>query len=151
MSDGGRGPTRLALRLLWAFHRALFRISGGRVGTRRDRGRGVGTLFLTTTGRRTGRPRRTGLFYVARGDDLIVVASNAGSEADPAWWLNLQARPDAEVDVAGELRPVRGRAATPSEAAELWPELTRRYRGWDEYRRRVDREIPIVVLERRDP
>ena len=139
---------RRAFEIGWAVHRALFRVSRGRFGTRRDRGRrGVGVLVLTTIGRRSGEPRRTPLFYVADAGRLLVVPSNAGSDTPPAWWLNLQARPAAEVEIGRDAVAVRAREASSEEAERLWPVLTQRYEGWERYRREVRRELPIVVLE----
>ena len=140
-------PRRLAFRIAWAVHRVLFRLSGGRLGTTPSTGGRRGTLFLETVGRRSGEPRRTGLYYVMHGDDFIVVASNAGSEQDPAWWLNLQSHPEAFVEVVGERRRVRARRADDAEVERLWPVLTAAYDGWDAYRRRLDRPLPVVVLE----
>jgi len=97
-----------------------------------------------------------GLFYIVEGPNLIVegpnlivVASNAGADADPAWWLNLRAQPDAEVELAGQRRPVRARAATTDEAAQLWPRLDVANPDYAAYRARVRRPIPVVILEPR--
>jgi deazaflavin-dependent oxidoreductase (nitroreductase family) len=142
-------PPRWVFRIGWAFHNALFAASGGRVGAERARDGKPGTLFLTSTGRKSGQVRRNALFYLEDGPNLIVVASNAGADVDPAWWLNLQARPDAEVEIGVDRRPVRARAATADERARLWPRVIAVSPGYDEYRRRTSREIPIVVLEPR--
>jgi deazaflavin-dependent oxidoreductase (nitroreductase family) len=88
-----------------------------------------------------------GLFYLVQGSDLVVVASNAGSESDPAWLLNLRHHPEAEVEIGGELRPVRAREATAEEAAALWPRLEAANAGFAAYRAKVLRPIPIVILE----
>ena len=138
---------RPILRVAWAFHRLLFRATGGRVGTERA-GTGLGTLFLTTTGRTSGKPRGTAVFYVEDGERLVVVPSNAGANRDPAWWRNLQSDPRATVDLAGEHFAVRARRATPDEAAGLWPRLTAANPSFATYRERADREIPVVILER---
>jgi deazaflavin-dependent oxidoreductase (nitroreductase family) len=143
---GGVTPRRLFLRVGWAFHRALHRTSGGRIGTARPGPSGPGTLFLTTRGRTTGRPRRIGLFYIEEGAAFVVVASNAGAEHDPAWWRNLQADPHATVTVGGRDTPVVARAATHVEAAVLWPRLDAVYGEYAKYRAKTVREIPVVVL-----
>ena len=137
---------RLAFRIAWAFHRLLSRLSGGRLGTRRASGQRAGVLFLETIGRRSGRPRRTGLYYAQVGRDFVVVASNAGSEQDPAWWLNLQANPVAEVQVGPRVYPVRAERAHAAERARLWPLMNRMFSGYDNYQRRVSREIALVQL-----
>jgi F420H(2)-dependent quinone reductase len=141
-------PPRPVLRLGWAIHKALFRVSGGRIGTVQP-GKGVGTLFLVSTGRKTGTQRRNALFYVEDGPSFVVVASNAGEEADPSWWLNLQSTPAATVELGTEKVPVRARAATADETARLWPRLVAGYAEYEQYRARRQREIPIVIFEPR--
>jgi deazaflavin-dependent oxidoreductase (nitroreductase family) len=132
----------------WALHKVLFRVSAGRLGTTRP-GRFVGTLFLLSRGRTTGTIRRNGVFYVEDGSSFVVVASNAGEDADPNWWRNLQANPDAEVEVGRRRIPVRARAATEGEEARLWPRLDAGYREFAAYRRRATRRIAVVILEPR--
>ena len=138
---------RWLLRTGWAFHRGIHAATGGRIGTTTPTPNRVGTLFLLTTGRRTGARRRTGLFYVEDGRNLVVVASNAGADTDPAWWRNLQAHPEATVERGGVRRLVRARRATPEEEARLWPRLVRGHPQFAEYRRVTDRPLPVIVLE----
>ena len=140
---------RLVYRALWVFHRGLRRISGGRIGTRAPRGDSAGTLFLHTVGHKSGQPRVNGLYYLEDGGNLVVVASNAGADTDPAWWRNLRAHPDAEVEIAGDRRPVRARETTADEAARLIPRLDRANAAFVTYRARVTRPIPVVILEPR--
>jgi len=109
----------------------------------------VRTLYLRTIGRRTGTKRRTPLYYVDDGDNLAVVTSNAGRDGEPAWWLNLQAEPDAEVEIRKETHPVRARASTPAEQDRLWPQFVAGLRNYEAYRRKTDREIVVVILEPR--
>ena len=109
---------------------------------------GMRILLLTSAGRRTGHQRIAPLLFVEDGDRFVVVASNAGDDRHPAWWHNLEANPHARVQVRGEHHDVVARRAEPDEAERLWPILIRAYRPYAEYRRRTDREIPIVVLER---
>jgi F420H(2)-dependent quinone reductase len=141
-------PPRLILRIGWAFHKALFRVTGGRMGTQRA-GTGLGTLFLLSTGRTTGAIRRNGLFYIEDGPDLVVVASNAGEDVDPNWWRNLKVKADAWVEIATRRLPVRARAATADEATRLWPRLDAGHAEYAAYRAKGTREIPIVILEPR--
>jgi deazaflavin-dependent oxidoreductase (nitroreductase family) len=141
-------PPRPVLKIGWALHRALFRATGGRVGTQRA-GDGLGTLFLLSTGRTSGAVRRNGLYYVEDGANLAVVASNAGADVDPSWWRNLQVKPDSEVEIGTRRQAVRARAATVEEAARLWLRFDARYPEYVAYRARVTREIPIVILEPR--
>ena len=142
-------PPRAVFRAVWFGHRALRRVSGGRVGTQLARGDRKGTLFLHTVGRKSGQPRVNGLFYIVDGSNLVVVASNVGADFAPAWWLNLRAQPDAEVELAGRRRPVRARAATDDEAARLWPRLDIANPDYAAYRAGTRRPIPIVILEPR--
>ena len=107
------------------------------------------TLYLHTVGRRTGKARRTPLYYVEVGDHVAVVTSNAGRDREPAWWLNLQARPDTEIEVGKERRRVRARKGTPAERSRLWPEFVAGLRHYEAYRRKTDRRIEVVILERR--
>jgi deazaflavin-dependent oxidoreductase (nitroreductase family) len=81
------------------------------------------------------------------GSDFVVVASNAGADTDPAWWLNLLSRPEAEVEIAGEQTAVRGRQATTEEVGRLWPRLVAANPGYDVYRAKVSRQIPVVILQ----
>lgn len=83
--------------LVWPIHRAVIRVSGGRLGAWNYGRDGMGMVILTTTGRRSGQPRVVPLFALADGDRWAVVASNAGDDRLPAWYLNLQANPEAGV------------------------------------------------------
>jgi deazaflavin-dependent oxidoreductase (nitroreductase family) len=140
---------RWLLHILWIEDRALSRISGGRFTVPNASGGQVRTLFLHTVGRTTGKHRRNGLYYVVDGDNLVVVASNAGRDDDPAWWLNLQIHPDTEVEVGKERRAVRARRATAEEAGPLYERFVAALPQYDEYRRKTTREIPVVILEPR--
>jgi F420H(2)-dependent quinone reductase len=142
---------RPILELVWAFHRALFRMTGGRVGTERTREGRLGTLFLTTTGRTSGKPRGTAVFYLEDAGRLVVVASNAGADRDPAWWRNLQANPRATVDLAGEQVAVRARRASADEANRLWPRFMAVNPNFAAYRERANRDVAVVVLEVTEP
>jgi len=113
--------------------------------------RGTHTLILTTTGRRSGQPRSHPLIYGRHGDDYLVVASLGGAPKHPAWYLNLEANPDVEIQVKADRMRAHARTATPEERAELWPIMTREWPDYDRYQERTDREIPIVVLEPAGP
>jgi len=110
---------------------------------------GTTTLILTTRGRRSGQPRRTPLIYQRHGDDVLVVASNGGSPAPPAWFLNIEADPEVGVQVRGDRYTASARVATPEEKPEMWKTMTATWPAYDEYQSKTDREIPVVVLERR--
>jgi deazaflavin-dependent oxidoreductase (nitroreductase family) len=105
-------------------------------------------LVLTTTGRRSGRPRTVVLVYVADGDRWIVVASNMGSHHAPAWLENLRADPAATVTIGGRTSPVIAREATADEHDALWPRVDRaNYGQYGRYQAIAARRIPLVILE----
>ena len=124
-------------------HGWLYRVSGGRLGARAG---GIPMLMLTTRGRRSGAARSVVLAYLPDGDDLVIVASNSGSDHHPAWWLNLRAAPEATVQVGPETRRVRAALATPAERARLWPVLKTTNPFYAGYEQRTRREIPVVIL-----
>ena len=113
-------PPRWFVRFAWYAHRAVYQMSGGRLGLWRPKGNRWGTMRLTTTGRRTGRARSVILGYFEDGPNLVTLAMNGWADGEPAWWLNLQDRPDATVDLPGGPRDVTGRAAEGDERARLW-------------------------------
>lgn len=110
---------------------------------------GVPVLLLTTVGRRSGEERIKPLIYQQAGDDYLVVASYGGSPTPPAWYLNLQERPDVQVQVRGDKFAARARTATAAEKPDLWRKMAAVWPDYDEYQKKTAREIPIVVLERR--
>jgi deazaflavin-dependent oxidoreductase (nitroreductase family) len=109
---------------------------------------GATCLVLGTTGRRSGEPRTNALIYSAAGDEFIVIASKGGSPNHPAWYLNLQANPEVDVQVCGDRFKARARTATGAERAELWRLANVTWPNYDVYATRTDREIPVVVLSR---
>lgn len=109
---------------------------------------GVFTLLLTTIGRKSGQPRRTALIYQPYGDAYVVVASYGGAPEHPAWYRNLEARNEAEVQVMSDVFPAKSRTATGEERAKLWKLMTEVWPAYDDYAKKTDREIPVVVLER---
>ena len=148
-----RLPPRWFIRSFWLVHRAAFRVSGGRFGLRGATANQWGMLRLTTIGRRTGLERQAILGYFEDGPNLVTLAMNGWGEAEPAWWLNLQADPDATVELAGEIRSVRGRAATAEERPRLWARWAE-YDGEENlasWAARRSRETAVVVLEQVSP
>ncbi|MBX6767756.1 MAG: nitroreductase family deazaflavin-dependent oxidoreductase [Actinomadura rubrobrunea] len=109
---------------------------------------GTTVLLLTTKGRRTGREHTTPLIYQMNGDDYVVVASKGGAPDHPHWYLNLQANPEVQVQVKGDKFTARARTATAEEKPALWQKMVATWPDYDEYQRKTDREIPVVVLER---
>jgi deazaflavin-dependent oxidoreductase (nitroreductase family) len=130
-------------------HARVLRATRGRVVDRNLIAPRQRVLALTTTGRRSGASRSTALGYVNDGDNVVVVASNAGLDRTPAWWLNLQQDPSAEIDLRGERRPVTARRASAEEQERVWPRVLEQFRGFEAYDRYTEREVPLVVLERR--
>src|SRR4051794_28063448 len=110
---------------------------------------GTTTLLLTTKGRRSGEQRTTPLIYQQHGDDYLIVASKGGADDPPAWYLNLEADPDVEVQVMDDRFKARARTATAEEKRELWPTMTAEWPAYDDYQKKTGREIPIVILERK--
>lgn len=126
-------------------HRALFTVSGGRVA---GKAMGMPVVMLTTTGRKTGRERRTMLTApVVDGETVVLVASYGGDDRHPAWFLNLREHPDVTITMNGKTRPMRARVASAEEKERLWPRVTEAYKGYAGYQRRTDRDIPLVILE----
>ena len=109
---------------------------------------GTQTLLLTTTGRKSGEERTTPLIYGRSGDDYLVVASKGGADTPPAWYLNLQEKPEAEIQVKADRFTVRVRDATPDEKPAMWQTMTAEWPAYDESQQKTDREIPVVVLSR---
>lgn len=105
-------------------------------------------LLLTTTGRKSGEERTTPLIYQYHGDDLLLVASKGGSDAPPAWYLNLSADPEVELQVKGDRFRARARTAAPDEKPDMWRTMTATWPAYDDYQKHTEREIPVVVLER---
>jgi len=135
----------------WRVHRALHRLSGGRFLWTPDNKRGWGALLLTTTGRRSGRPRSVIVGYLDDGDDLVVLAMNGWDEGHPAWWLNLLANPHATVKLGTAPRPVQAREASGDERERLWQRWTVGNADLADYAGRRTTVTPVGVLEPRGP
>jgi F420H(2)-dependent quinone reductase len=129
-------------------HTWLYKATGGRVGHSIPGVPGK-MLLLDHVGAKSGKLRTSPLLYVPDGEDLVIVASKGGFPKHPAWFHNLVANPDTVVQVGSERRPVHARVATPEERDRLWGLAVAGYRGYEDYRARTDREIPLVVLEPR--
>ena len=146
-----RLPPRWFMRTAWSVHRGIYRASGGRLGLSLPKGERYGTLCLTVVGRRTGQPRSVILGYFDDGPNLVTMAMNGWDDPEPAWWLNLLANPDAEVELADGKRSVRGRAATDEERTRLWTRWAEIDKNLDAYAARRSRPTAVVVLEPRQP
>ena len=135
------------LRRLTDVHTAIYRASGGLVGHRFPGTPPV--LLLDHVGARSGRRRTTPLAYGVDRENLVLVASKGGNPRSPAWFHNLVANPDTTVQVGGERRNVHARVASKAQRDRLWKLMVGVYGGYEDYRRRTQREIPLIVLEPR--
>ena len=144
-------PPRPLIRTVWALHRLAYRVTGGRFGLSRPRaGAKFGMMRLATIGRRSGQSRIAIVGYFEDGPNLVTLAMNGWGEKEPAWWLNLQANPDATVALPDGTRAVRARAASGDERDRLWATF-RDYPGWGDditaLAARRPAETAVVVLE----
>ncbi len=139
-------PSDLFLKTANTAHRALLKVSGGRLGWTAG---SMPVVQLTTTGRKSGEPRTVMLTSPHQdGDTMVLVASRGGDDHHPAWFLNLRDHPQVEVETEGRpKRTMTARIADTTERAELWPVVVDAYSGYADYQKRTDREIPLVLLE----
>ncbi|MGD9734174.1 MAG: nitroreductase/quinone reductase family protein [Solirubrobacterales bacterium] len=140
-SLGARG-----LRWAGKLNVPVYRLSGGRIGGTVGK---APVLLLTTTGRKSGQKRTSPVVYLAAGDKLVLIDTNAGNERLPAWSLNLGADPECEVEVGRQRRAVRARRADGAERDALWRAHNVQYSGFDEYDAKLSREPSVWVLEPR--
>jgi deazaflavin-dependent oxidoreductase (nitroreductase family) len=145
-----RVPPRWFVVGFWHGHRALLRLTGGRFGLWRPKPGKWGTLRLTTTGRRSGEPRQVVVGYYEDGPNLVTMAMNGWAPAEPAWWLNLQAHPDAVVETREGRREVRAHAAQGEERERLWARWAEIDDNLEEYAARRPTETAVVVLAPRE-
>ena len=142
---------RVIVRVIWVMHRALYSLTGGRVGLRTPSADRWGMMRLKTVGRRSGKERMAILGYIEDGANLVTPAMNGWAQPEPAWWLNLQAHPEAVVDLPGGRRIVTARAADGEERSRLWARLvdlgSSAYTDANAALR--SRETAIVILEPR--
>lgn len=108
--------------------------------------RGVPTLLLTVTGRKTGAPHRTALIYAEDGEDFLIVASTGGADHHPQWYLNLEADPSVDVQVGARKFEATAHTASPEEKARLWPLVVSVFPTYEDYRKKTQRDIPVVIL-----
>jgi deazaflavin-dependent oxidoreductase (nitroreductase family) len=134
------------LRWMGKMNVPLYRASGGRLMGNVGR---APVLLLTTTGRKSGQERTAPVVYLADGENVVVINTNAGNGKIPAWSLNLKSNPEAKVEVGRRRYPVRARVAEGEERTELWRRHNEQYGGFDFYETKLDREISVIVLEPR--
>lgn len=128
-------------------HRAVLKLTGGRFPKKLL---GMEPVELHTIGRKSGERRSTLLTSpLCEEDRVILVASKGGHQSHPQWYKNLAANPDVELTIGGRTRPMRARTASADEKAELWPQVVKVYRGYADYQRNTERDIPVVICEPR--
>ncbi len=142
-----RLPPRWFIRGAWAVHRAIHRLTGGRLGLSVAKPGHWGTMRITTVGRRTGKKRSAILGYYEDGPNLVTMAMNGWGAPEPAWWLNLQAQPNTEVELKDGTRAVRARAAEGEERERLWAKWREFGDNPDDYAYRRPGRTDVVVLE----
>lgn len=136
------------MNLFTALHVFFYKLTGGRIG---GRFRGAPVLLLRTVGRKSGKGRTTPLLYAQDGSSWIIVASNGGKPKDPSWLSNLRKNPNATFQIKNRKQNARARIATLEERTRLWPIMTKIYPSYDDYQKKTEREIPLVVLESPSP
>jgi deazaflavin-dependent oxidoreductase (nitroreductase family) len=129
-------------------HTFLYKRTGGRLGHTIPGVPGK-MLLLDHVGAKSGTRRTSPLLYVRDGEDVVIVASKGGFPKNPAWFHNLMANPDTTVQIGSERLPVHARVASAAERPRLWAKAVEGYHGYEAYKARTDREIPLVVLEPR--
>jgi deazaflavin-dependent oxidoreductase (nitroreductase family) len=152
MTESKKSPSlqpRWFIRSFWVVQRAAYSVTGGRFGLRTATADRWGMMRLRTVGRRTGGERIAILGYFEDGQDLVTMAMNGWADAEPAWWLNLQAQPDVTVDLPGGSRAVRGRAANQDERPRLWARWAVHNTQLDAYAALRSRQTQVVILEPR--
>jgi deazaflavin-dependent oxidoreductase (nitroreductase family) len=136
-------PARLALKLGSGAHAGAYRATGGKLFGRMGKSP---ILLLNTVGRKTGRKRTSPLLYVMDGEDFVVIASKGGAPTHPAWYLNLIANPEATVELGDREVRVEAEVADPEDKPRLWQKMVEMYPTYDDYQRKTEREIPLLVL-----
>jgi len=131
------------IRLIGRLHAWLWKLTGGGLGDLFGR---APFMMLITRGRKTGRERTTPVLYLQYGADLIVVGSFGGNDVHPAWYLNLEQRPEAEVIINGERRRLLAHKVSLEEKEIIWPQLITMYPNFAVYQQRTRREIPLLRL-----
>ena len=133
----------LFLRAMSGLNTALYRLTGGKVANRMGK---APILLLTVAGRKSGKRRTTPLLHGRDGDNYVVIASMGGAPKHPAWYHNLQGQ-EAEIQVGRKRLRVRARDAEGDERERLWALMVSLYGPYDDYQKKTERRIPVVVLE----
>ena len=137
----------VVIHLMTTLNVWAYRLTGGRLGGTFLGGAPV--CLVTATGKRSGKPRTMALLYLADGDDLVLIASKGGMANHPAWYHNMIANPEVEVELGSTKRPMRAHRASDAERAALWPRVVAMYGDYESYQARTTRTIPLVILSPR--
>jgi F420H(2)-dependent quinone reductase len=137
------GPARLAMKLGSGAHAGVYRATGGKLFGRMGKSP---ILLLNTVGRKSGKKRTSPLLYVMDGEDFVIIASKGGAPTHPAWYLNLRDNPDATVEIGDREVRVSAEEADPEEKARLWGKMVEIYPTYDDYQKKTEREIPLLIL-----
>jgi deazaflavin-dependent oxidoreductase (nitroreductase family) len=135
------------LRKVMGGHAVVYRATHGVIGHRFPGSPPM--LLLEHVGAKSGARRTSPLVYVRDGENVILVASKGGFPRNPAWFHNLMANPDVVVQIGSQRHNVHARIADAQERERLWPKVVQAYAGYEDYQRRTEREIPLVILEPR--
>jgi proline iminopeptidase len=127
-------------------HVRVYRETDGEQGHEWRKGSTV--LLLTTTGRKSGEPRTMPLIYADDDGRAVIVASKGGAPEHPAWYLNLRDDPEVEVQIKGDRFTARARDAEGEERERLWEKMVGEWPDYEQYQKKTDRQIPVVILER---
>ncbi len=144
MADTGKPPAHWVVKAFTRLNVWIYKVSGGRF---MNKFAGDSICLVTMTGAKSGKQRTIPLMYVPHGDNVILVASLAGSPNNPRWYHNLIAHPDIEVEEGGARRKLRARLADAAEKAALWPTCVEHYAPFEDYQKRTARDIPVFVCE----
>lgn len=133
------------MKIVARSHTFWYKLTGGLIGSSMM---GTPILLLTHTGRKSGRKITTPLQYVEDGDDVVLIASNAGHKFHAQWYYNLKATPEAQVQIKGDVRTVTAEEATGEERDRLWQKAVDQYAGYADYQKTAGgRQIPVMVLK----
>ena len=124
----------------WMYRRNNCKGLGGTV-------QNIPVALLTTTGRKTGQPRVSPLYFHRESDRVILAASRGGGDKNPMWYLNIKSNPQVQVQIQDEVLNLNARDATDDELARYWPKLVEMYPTYENYQSWTDRVIPLVVCE----
>jgi deazaflavin-dependent oxidoreductase (nitroreductase family) len=142
VADEPKLPPKSVIRFFTALNVLLYRVSGGRLMNRLE---GAPICLVTMTGRKSGKRKTIALMYTPHGEDVLLVASLGGAPQHPAWYYNLKAQPQVQIQAGSVRRKMLAREASPAEKKILWPVVVANYRSFADYQQRTTREIPLFV------